>query len=228
MIYDAVIFDIDGTLWNASSASAKGWNLGLASVGIHQKVTSEQIESVAGNPYERCIDLLLPGQREKHPGLLDTLDNYETKAVTSDGGAFYPGVIGGIIRLACDFRVFLVSNCQEWYLNLFIHFSQLGPVLSGVDCYGMSGLLKHEMLLRMKRDHFLQNPVYIGDTESDGKAAALAGIPFIHAAWGFGKPEVESKTVHSFAELLDYLKGKTDRNRSDNRVHPIARKAGSR
>ena len=99
MIYDAVIFDIDGTLWNASSASAKGWNLGLASLGIHQKVTAEQIESVAGNPYERCIDILLPGQREKHPGLLDALDSYETKVVRSDGGAFYPGVIGGIIGL---------------------------------------------------------------------------------------------------------------------------------
>ena len=85
-------------------------------------------------------------------------------------------------------------------------------MLSGVDCHGMSGLSKNEMLLRMKRDHFLQKPVYMGDTASDQEAAALARIPFIHAAWGFGKPEGKPRAVHSFAELLVYLEGKTEKN----------------
>jgi phosphoglycolate phosphatase len=228
MIYDAVIFDIDGTLWNASSASAKGWNLGLESIGLTQRVTAEQVESVAGNSYEECIDILLPGQKKRHAGLLDALNEYETKVVTSDGGEFYHGVVAGIIRLASDCRVYLVSNCQEWYLNLFLDFSQLGPVFSGVDCYGMSGLPKNEMLSRTKRTHSLQNPVYVGDTASDEKAAALAGIPFIHVAWGFGKPEGKPKIVHSFDELLDHLKGKPDKNGPNNRLHRIADKSGLR
>jgi phosphoglycolate phosphatase len=212
MIYDAVIFDIDGTLWNASSSSAKGWNLGLENAGVCQRVTAEQIRSVAGNPYERCVDILLPGQREKHPGLIDALNDYEAKVITIDGGEFYPGALEGIIRLARNCKVFLVSNCQEWYLRLFLHFSQLGSVLSGVDCYGMSGLPKNKMLWRMKRDYYLQKPVYIGDTVCDQKSAALADIAFVHVTWGFGKPEGEPRTVYSFSELYDYLKGKLDRN----------------
>jgi phosphoglycolate phosphatase len=100
----------------------------------------------------------------------------------------------------------LVSNCPEWYLNLFLEFSQLGPVLSGVDCHGMSGLPKEAMFRRLIRDHSLKNPVYIGDTASDEGAAALAGITFIHVAWGFGKPEGAPRSVRSFTELLDYLK----------------------
>ena len=64
---DTIIFDVDGTLWNACPASAKGWNIGLAKLGINKKVTSEQIESVAGNPYEKCVEILLPGLQKQYP-----------------------------------------------------------------------------------------------------------------------------------------------------------------
>jgi phosphoglycolate phosphatase len=227
MTYDAVIFDIDGTLWNASSASAKGWNFGLESLGVHQKITAKQMEAVAGNPYECCVDILLPGRRGRHPDLLDVLNKHEAEAVSTEGGEFYSGVIDGIIRLAYDYRIFLVSNCQEWYLNRFLHFSRLGPVLTGVDCYGMSGLPKNEMLVRIKRDYSLRSVVYVGDTASDEKAAALAGIVFIHVAWGFGKPEGTPRTVRSFAELLDYFNGTIDRDGSNKAVQPIAPRTGS-
>ena len=36
MLPDAVIFDIDGTLWDASKTSADGWNTGLKMLGIEQ------------------------------------------------------------------------------------------------------------------------------------------------------------------------------------------------
>ena len=108
-------------------------------------------------------------------------------------------------RLARDYGTFLVSNCQEWYLNHFLRFSGFGPVLAGVDCHGTSGLPKNEMLARIVREHSLRNALYIGDTAGDEKAAALAGIAFIHVAWGFGRPEGTPKTVQSFAELMGYL-----------------------
>jgi len=205
MTNDALIFDIDGTLWNASAATAKGWNLGLESMGIDRRVTPEEIERVTGNPYERCVDILLPGLRERNSGLLDLLDSYEARVVASDGGNFYDGVIDGIFRLAGVCKVFIVSNCQEWYLDVFLRFSRLAPVLSGADCHGISGMAKNDMLSSMQRDHALQHPVYIGDTAQDGREAALAGISFIHVAWGFGEPEDGAQRVHSFTELLDYV-----------------------
>jgi len=213
MTHDAVIFDIDGTLWNATSANAKGWNLGLKELGMDKRVTAKQIESVAGNTYERCMDILLPGERIGHPELLYVFTKHETRVVATDGGVFYDGAVSGIIRLAQDYRIFLVSNCPEWYLNLFLQFSRIEPVLSGVDCHGMSGVPKDEMLRRIIRDHSLKNPVYVGDTATDEKAAALASMAFIHVAWGFGKPEGAPRSVRSFAELLGCLRGKTDRDK---------------
>jgi phosphoglycolate phosphatase len=107
-----------------------------------------------------------------------------------------------------------VSNYQEWYLNLFLELSGLRPVISGFDCYGRSGLPKNEMLSKMKRNHFINNRVYIGDTASDEKAAELAGFAFIFASWGFGKPEGTPETVKSITELLDHLRKKENMNTS--------------
>jgi phosphoglycolate phosphatase len=203
--FDALIFDIDGTLWNASPACAKGWNLGLKKLGLDQKVTPEQIEKVSGQPYEQCLDILLPGLREKIPALFDTLNQSETEAVKYEGGKFYNGALGGIRQLAERYKIFLVSNCQQWYMGLFLNFSNFKPALAGFDCHGLSGLPKDKMLFRLKDAHALCNPVYIGDTAGDETAAQMAGMTFIHVAWGFGKPLAAPIIVHTFRELVDFL-----------------------
>ena len=204
--YDAIIFDIDGTLWNASPASAKGWNLGLAKLGIDREISVAEIEMVAGTPYEQCVDILLPGLKEKYSELLDTIESFEIEVMKSEGGAFFDGVIEGVTQLVNDYKIFIVSNCQDWYLGLFLGFTGLKPMLTGFDCNGMSGLPKNEMLSRMKERYSLKSPVYIGDTAGDETAARLANMAFIYVSWGFGEPKEDPKTVDSFFELVDYLK----------------------
>jgi phosphoglycolate phosphatase len=211
---DAIIFDIDGTLWDACPASTKGWNIGLVKLGIDKKFTSEQIESVAGNPYEKCVDILLPGFKGQYPKLLDTLNDCEIEVIKSDGGKFYNGVIEGLKTLASSYKIFLVSNCQEWYMKLFLKFSDIEPLLAGYDCHGMSGSPKNEMLAKIKSNYSLNNPVYVGDTKGDETAANLAGMEFINVSYGFGSPSKGSVSFDSFAALLDYFGGK---NTSPNR-----------
>ncbi|HAE40542.1 MAG TPA: HAD family hydrolase [Candidatus Riflebacteria bacterium] len=205
MKHDAIIFDIDGTLWNASQASAIGWNNGLAKLNIDLRVTVAQIEGVAGNPYEKCIDILLPGLREQYPGLSDTLNSCEIEVVKAAGGNFYEGVLEGINTLADSYRIFLVSNCQDWYMKLFLQFSGLEPILAGYDCHGMSGQPKHEMFAGLISRFGLKHPVYVGDTDGDQKAARLAGIDFIHAAYGFGSPGNNSASCASFPAVVAHL-----------------------
>lgn len=204
---DALIFDVDGTLWNACSASAKGWNIGLAKLGIDRHITAADVEGVAGQPYEACIDILFPGFQERYPTLLDTLSACEIDVIKSEGGRFYEGVIDGIQTLAHSYKIFLVSNCQEWYMELFLRFSGLEPVLTGLDCHGLSQLPKSEMLARLTAQHSLHCPVYIGDTQGDETAAHLAKMDFIHAAYGFGSPAHEARHFDSFAELVESFGG---------------------
>jgi phosphoglycolate phosphatase len=206
MRHDAIVFDIDGTLWDVSAATAGGWSCGLAKLGIDREVSAEEVRSVAGNPLDRCMDILFPGLRVKNPSLRPVLEDCEKEAIMSSGGGFFDGVIEGIRELAGKYRIFLVSNCQDWYLDLFLDFSGLKPVLTGSDCNGLSGLPKNEMLSRIKSSYSLDNPVYIGDTAGDETAARLAGMEFIHAAWGFGQAEGKAKSANSFTELMEYLR----------------------
>ena len=205
MKYDAVIFDIDGTLWNASPASAEGWSLGLASLGIERKVSAEQIESVAGKPYADCVETLFPGLAGKYPKLIPELERFEMEAVKKRGGDFFPGVLKGVKRLSLSYKVFLVSNCQEWYMHLFLSKSGLGPVLEGYDCHGMSGLPKGDTIARLVSRNSLSFPLYVGDTAGDEKASAIAGVDYAHMSYGFGEAENPAATFDSFSGLVDWL-----------------------
>lgn len=82
--YDALIFDLDGTLWNASAASAKGWNIALRELGILSiHLTAEDIESITGNPFEQCVKMLLPNlSSTEFPDLLQALDTNEKSVYT--------------------------------------------------------------------------------------------------------------------------------------------------
>ena len=211
---NAIIFDIDGTLWNACPSSAKGWNKGLETLGISERVTAKGMESVCGNPYEKCIDILLPGLIQKYPSLIELLAKYEQEVIENEGGVFYDGVITGIQELSQDFPIFLISNCQEWYLKLFLKFSELESLLQDYDCYGMSQVSKNEMIKNMTDKHSLNNPVYIGDTEGDEKAAELSDTDFIHVSYGFGEPKNKHLSFSSFNRLVDYLKNGNGKRKS--------------
>lgn len=204
MIYP-LIFDIDGTLWNACASTAKAWTNALKETGIDQVITLEQIESVAGNPNEVCIETLMPGLCEKYPTLFELLEMYEKKTIGEEGGIFYEGAIEGIKELAKSRQVFLVSNCQDWYMERFLEDSELREVVMGYDCHGMSGKTKSEMLKNMKKKYNIKQAVYIGDTTLDQKAAASAEMGFIRAGWGFGDSEGFERATRSFGVFEEVM-----------------------
>ena len=202
---DAIIFDMDGTLWDASQATARGWNKGLAFLGSDKRLSAKDIQSVAGKPYEDCVELLLPGFIDRYPTLIDVLQRHEELEVGKQGGIFYEDVFDGVRRLSSRYQLFLISNCQDWYLDIFFGFSKLKSSFKDFDCYGLSRLTKEPMLKRIKANYFLQTPVYIGDTSGDEEAARAAGIDFCHVVYGFGIPTQPCLSFNSFRELTHHF-----------------------
>jgi phosphoglycolate phosphatase len=202
---EAIIFDIDGTLWNACLATAKGWSAGLSKMDINKIVFPEDIECLAGNTIEASVDILFPGLRARYPEAIEILSEHEVAAFQSEGGIFYEGVISGIKELSGSYKIFLVSNCPDWYMKIFIEQSRIGRIFEGFDCYGLSGMTKDKMLARLKNRYSLKNPVYVGDTAGDEEAANLANIEFIHVSYGFGSPKNEVKNFGSFRSLVRYF-----------------------
>jgi phosphoglycolate phosphatase len=204
---EALVFDLDGTLWDAAEPTARGWNRALEELGTPTRVTVEGIRSVAGTPFEGCVEILLPRLCPPTETLLRSLDDYEKAAIVESGGVLFPGVEAGLRALAPVYPLFVVSNCQDWYLELFLAKSGLRECFVGGDCNGLSGLNKSEMLHRLAMEQELRSAVYVGDTQGDWEAAWDAGMDFALAGYGFGSVVAPVVRFASFKDLTAYYLG---------------------
>jgi phosphoglycolate phosphatase len=201
---DALVFDLDGTLWDAAEPTTHGWNTALEMLGARTRVTVEGIRSVAGTPFVGCVEILVPELCPPAEATLHALDVQEKAALVETGGTLFPGVDPGLRRLAAAYPLYLVSNCQDWYLELFFEKSGLGGCFAGWDCNGMSGLGKADMLLNLAQKHGTAGAVYIGDTQGDHDSATGAGMPFAFARYGFGSVSEPVLAFESFHGLVDH------------------------
>lgn len=205
--YDALIFDLDGTLWDASATSTIAWNEGLKACGVLKTVTEDALRSVTGKPFHECLENLFPGIAEEYPQIMRIMDEFEEKLILEKGGKLYPGTVETLRELARDYSLFIISNCDDWYLDAFLSKYAPKEFFTGYDCHGMSGKHKASMIRDMVSKYRLSNPVYIGDTAHDQESARSAGIDFIHIAHGFGQAAGNVLSFHDFKGLREYLLG---------------------
>jgi len=122
------------------------------------------------------------------------------------GGELYPGLEETLNYLSKKYKLYIVSNCQSGYIEVFLKLSGVGHYFLGHQCYGTKGNPKAENIKDIVNDHQLANPVYIGDTMGDYTSATKAGVPFIFANYGFGVVEEGMiATISKFDELVELL-----------------------
>ena len=204
---DGILFDLDGTLWDAVPQICAAWNLAIGRFGRPlPPLTAEQLYP--------CMGMLLPdiGRRlfpaldgEDRAALTALCCDIENDYLAGHGGALYPGVAEEIPALARRYRLYIVSNCQEGYIEAFLASSGLGEHFSGFESAGHTGLPKAENIRLVAERESLAAPVYLGDTALDAAAAHAAGVPFVHAAYGFGAPIPGETAVGSFSALAELL-----------------------
>jgi phosphoglycolate phosphatase len=204
---DALIFDLDGTLWDAAAPSAEGWNLALAEMGLKHRVDEAGVRSVSGTPFEQCVRTLLPTLCPPSEAMLAALEGGERKMVEAGGGTLYPGVAEGLLRLREVYQLFVVSNCPDWYLEVFLQMTGLRGCFTAWDCHGSSGVPKSEMLRGLCQKHGLQHAVYVGDTQGDRQATEAAGLEFAFVRYGFGHIEAPAPAFDDFGALVEHFAG---------------------
>ena len=95
----------------------------------------------------------------------------------------------------------VVSNCQRGYVEAFLSSSNASDLFIDYEEWERTGLSKGENIrLVMERNGYTKG-IYIGDTKKDREAALQAGLPFIHAAYGFGKAENPDGVINALSEL---------------------------
>lgn len=191
MKYDGILFDLDGTLWNATKAIEASWKIALSDAAdIKAAPTTEDLEKVMGMTAEDLMATLFPYiSEERGLELFDICCQVENKYLLEHGGQLYPGIQQLIKSLSEKLPIFIVSNCNLDYIPCFLKAHGFEGYFKDWECIGRTGKQKWENIQLVVQRNGLTHPVYIGDTDMDYRAAAKAGVPFIHAAYGFGKVE---------------------------------------
>ena len=208
MKIENIIFDVDGTLWDSTKEVAKAWNRAVRELGIEcEEITSDILKREFGKPMNIIADNLFPNadkaEKEEALRLCCVYEHEVLEACEQD--LTYSGVMETIQILSKTHQICVVSNCQSGYIELFLEKNQLGQYVLDTECYGDTKKSKGENIrLVMERNH-LENCIYVGDTEGDCKAAKEAGIPFVFAAYGFGKAERFEKEIRDIRELLEIV-----------------------
>ncbi len=206
--FDSIIFDLDGTLWDSTGNVAIAWQAAIEQVDyVDEVMTKEKVRSITGLAYNVIFDRMFPYlNTEKRNELMAICAKYELEMLHDKGGELYPSLDETLSYLAGKYKLFIVSNCQSGYIEVFLKISQMGNYFTGHQCYGTKGNPKAENIKDIVNDYHLAAPVYVGDTMGDYDSATKAGVPFIFANYGFGMVESgQVATISSFNELVTLL-----------------------
>ena len=187
MKYNAVLFDLDGTLLDTLGDLQLGVNITLEKHGYPTR-TLEEIRAFVGNGARELMRLALPAatpEAEREAILAEYLDWYATNFCVK--AAPYPGVKAAVDALVeRGVKVAVVSNKPDATTK------KLGAMFfPGLPAFGQRDDIPKKPAPEMvwKAMEALgvtaQEAVYVGDSEVDVATARNAGLPLVVVNWGF-------------------------------------------
>ena len=206
MKFDGIIFDLDGTLWDSCRVVAESWSRTLKTLyGVEEPVTVENIKGIMGltaaGIAQRCFSDFGDRAMEICLRCMEEENDY----IAGHPGDVYRGVEQMLRALGEKYPLFIVSNCQDGYIQCFFKGSGLGKYIKDIECEGASGLVKADNIRLICERNGIKAPLYVGDTAGDEKSARAAGCAFVHAAYGFGSAEKPDGVICSPMELVGLL-----------------------
>ena len=202
--FDALILDIDGTIWNTTGIVAIAWNKAVDMSGFDAaKVNAQALQQEFGKTMDVIAKDLWPNlDKAKREILMSYCCSEEQIALQENVvDISYPEVIETIKELSASENIYVVSNCQSGYIELTLEKTGLTDYIKDFECFGRTGKGKAENLQLLVTRNQIMHPVYVGDTQGDADACAQAGIPFVWASYGFGSVEKYYERIDRFSDV---------------------------
>ncbi|MBQ2823771.1 MAG: HAD family hydrolase [Oscillospiraceae bacterium] len=203
-----IIFDLDGTLWDSSEQVVEAWNeVLLRYPDLNRQITAADMQSYMGKTMYDIAAMMLPDTdvslRNK---IMDECCENEHIYLEKHNGTLYPHLEAALKKLKqMGYQLYIVSNCQDGYIQLFLRVNKLEAYFDDIECQGRTGRPKSDNIALVVQRNALDRAFYVGDTLLDMQSADGAGVPFIHAAYGFGKPDRDTYRISSIAELTELM-----------------------
>ncbi|MCQ2418410.1 MAG: HAD family hydrolase [Clostridia bacterium] len=198
----AIIWDLDGTMWDSSRRVYSAWNDYMQSQGVSKRFTQDDCRSYCGKTLAQIAEVVFPDApvQWRNRMIIECCDA-ECIPLAKFGGDLYDGLEAVLEQLHKEYHMSVVSNCGLGYIEAFFTGNHTEKFFDDYENAARTGLGKAENIrLVMERNH-IDKAVYIGDTAGDQKAAEAAGVPFIYAAYGFGEVKDAKWRIDSLREL---------------------------
>lgn len=205
---ESIIFDLDGTLWDSRQTIAEAWTTAVQQQGYEERVfTKEDIGSLMGLQIPVIAEKLFPMESvERRKEIMDACAKEDQVMIREQGGVLFPNLEETLRELKKSYRLFIVSNCEDGYIEAFYAAHGLEKYFEDFENPGRTGLSKGENIQLIMERNAITSAVYVGDTQGDLDAARHAGIPFVYAAYGFGSPESYDYRLETFEQLDELIK----------------------
>lgn len=201
-----IIFDMDGTLWDSTDQVAKAWSM-VTLPKLGRGVSREDMYRVMGMPMDRLALALFPEYSlEELRTVMKESCLVENEYLAEHGAKLYPHVAETIRELSGSYPLYIVSNCQAGYIEVFLSYYHLESYIEDFTCYGDNGKQKDENIAYMIHKHRLDRGIYVGDIQADYESALAGGADFIHAAYGFGTVDAQVPNIQTFSDLPKLLR----------------------
>ena len=201
---DGIIFDLDGTLWDSTEIILKVWN--DAANDFKEITTTVTVEDIQSAMWLLLLDIgkkFYPYlEEEKIKEIVKHCSKIENEYLSIHGAKLYDNLEETLKKLSKNHKLFIVSNCQDGYIEAFYKAHNLEKYFVDFENPGRTGMPKWENIKLIVERNNLKNPVYVGDTAGDRKAAKLAGVPFVFAKYGFGDVEDYDFVVDKLEDVV--------------------------
>lgn len=192
--YDAVIFDVDGTLLDTSEGLISAVNYTIDMYGLKQ-LTNEQLKTFIGPPIQNSLARYYDLSSEKIQEIADIFrDAYKNKFLLQ--AVPYDGIYMVLEKLLQNhIKIGVATYKREDYALQILkrfHFDEYATVMHGADNFNK--LKKKDIIQLCVTEMGLTDPkriVMVGDSDNDAIGAADAGMKFIGVTYGFGFKSIE-------------------------------------
>lgn len=205
MKFDSIGFDLDGTLWNSLDAITEAW----VQTAIKFNVPVPTKDEVAGALGLNKVDLmnkLYPSMDfETQMLFFDEAAELCNDILAEKGGILFDNLEETLDELSKHFKLYIVSNCQDGYIESFYKAHKLDKYFCDFENPGERCISKGENIKTVLKRNGFKNSIFVGDTQGDANAAKFAGIPFVYVTFGFGSVESPDYTIDSYPEILNIV-----------------------
>ena len=187
--YDAVIFDLDGTLFDTSEGISRSVGYVIDTLGF-EPISDAVMRTFIGPPIQKSFARVFGMDKEGADKAADMFRNrYKDKDILL--AKPYEGIFDTIRALSeAGIKTAVATYKRQDYAEKILKhfgFDKVCAAMCGSDAEGI--LTKNDIILNAAKELGvidIKHAVMVGDSDNDALGAADSHIPFIGVTYGFG------------------------------------------